>query len=61
MTLEGRQCPGAGPGEVGGHLCEINPSGWASRAASGLGEDTHSYEPGASEQTSWKRWNWAEQ
>ena len=59
MTLGGGSVPEQGLGRREGIYVEINPREWASRAASELGEDPHSCEPGATEQTSGKRLDWA--
>ena len=58
-TLRGGSVPQQGLGRREGIYAEINHREWASRAASELGEDPHSYEPGATEQTSGKRQDWA--
>jgi len=59
MTLGGGSVPEQGLGRREGIYAEINPREWVSRAASELGEDPHSCEPEATEQTSGKRQDWA--
>lgn len=59
MTLEGGSVPGQGLRRREDIYAEINLSEQASRDASGLREDPHSCEPGATEQALEKRQDWA--
>lgn len=59
MTLEGGSVPGQGLRRREDIYAEINLSERASRDASGLREDPHSRESGATEQALEKRQDWA--